>query len=218
MVQLIKSFYNNFRCSVERNDTFFDVKTGVRQGCVMSAILFNLAIDWVMRKTTEDYPRGIRWSLFTTLEDLDFADDLALLSHTHQHMQEKTSRLQTYGYQVGLLISSEKTETMALNVVRPELVQANGENLRQTDKFTYLGSIIRPQGGTKEDTQSRSGKAMSVFRGMNNICRSAQYNNKTKLKLYQSCVMSTLLYGSECWRMMEADLNKLRSFHTICIR
>ena len=63
----------------------------------MSAILFNLAIDWVMRKTTEDTSRGIRWTLFSTLEDLDFADDLALLSHTNQHMQEKTNRLHKYG-------------------------------------------------------------------------------------------------------------------------
>ena len=60
LVHLIKSFYNNFRCSVGLSDTFFEVKTGVRQGCVMSAVLFNLAIDWVMRRTTEDTPRGIR--------------------------------------------------------------------------------------------------------------------------------------------------------------
>ena len=218
LVHLIKSFYNNFRCSVRHNDTFFDIKTGVRQGCVMSAVLFNLAIDWVMRRTTEDSPRGIRWSLFSTLDDLDFADDLALLSHTHQHMQEKTSRLHTYGKQVGLRISNKKTELMTLNVTRPEPVKVNGEDLRQTDRFTYLGSIIRPEGGTKEDIQSRLGKARSVFRGMNNIWRSTQYSIKTKLKLYQSCVISTLLYGSECWRMTETDLAKLRSFHTICLR
>jgi hypothetical protein len=56
----------------------------------MSAVLFNVVINWVMQKTTEDSPRGIHWSLFSTLEDLNFVDDLALLSHTHQHIQEKT--------------------------------------------------------------------------------------------------------------------------------
>ena len=218
IVHLIKSFYNNFRCSVGHSDIFFYVKTGVRQGCVMSAVLFNLAIDWVMRKTTEDSPRGIRWSLFSTLDDLDFADDLALLSHTHQHMQEKTTRLQTHGQQIGLRISTKKTETIALNVKRPAPVQVNGEDLRQTDSFTYLGSIIKPEGGTKEDIHSRLSKARSVFRGMSNVWRSTQYSTNTKLKLYQSCVVSTLLYGAECWRMTEADLSKLRSFHTTCLR
>ena len=43
-----------------------------------------------MRKTTEDTPTGIRWNITSTLEDFDFAEDLALLSHTHQHLQEKT--------------------------------------------------------------------------------------------------------------------------------
>lgn len=184
----------------------------------MSAVLFNLAIDWVMRKTTEDSSQGIRWSLFSTLDDLDFADDLALLSHTHQHMQEKTTRLQKHGQQIGLRISTKKTETMTLNVKRPAPVQVNGENLRQTDTFTYLGSIIKPEGGTKEDIHSRLSRARNVFRGMNNVWRSTQYSTNIKLKLYQSCVVSTLLYGAECWRMTEADLSKLRSFHTTCLR
>ena len=87
---------NNFTCRVGNSETSFEVKTGVRQGCTMSAMLFNMTIDWVMRRTKEDQSRGIRWTLFSTPEDLDFADDLALIFHTHQHMQEKTTRLSTY--------------------------------------------------------------------------------------------------------------------------
>ena len=36
--------------------------------------------------------------------------------------------------------------------------------------------------------------------------------------LRQSCVLSTLLYGSECWWMTEHDLAKLLSFHTTSLR
>ena len=57
----------------------------------MSSQWCNLAIDWVMRKTTKDKSRGIRWKITSKLEDLDFADDFALLSHTHQHIQDKTT-------------------------------------------------------------------------------------------------------------------------------
>ena len=77
----IKSSYHNFTCSVESSSLNFQVKTGVRQGCVMSAVLFNLVIGWVMRHITEDWSRGIRWALFDMPEDLDFTNDLALLSH-----------------------------------------------------------------------------------------------------------------------------------------
>ena len=34
----------------------------------------------------------------------------------------------------------------------------------------------------------------------------------------RSCVLSMLLYGSECWRMTVADLKKLQTFHTNCLR
>ena len=40
-----------------------------------------------MRRTTEANRDGIQWTLTTRLEDLDFADDIALLSHNHQGMQ-----------------------------------------------------------------------------------------------------------------------------------
>ena len=116
LVLIIKSFYSSFTCRVGTSDISFKVKTGVRQGCVMSALLFNLAIDWVMRRTTEDQTRGIRWTLFSELENLDFADDLALFSHTHQHMQEDTSRLCEFAQQIGLNISEKKTEVMTLNI------------------------------------------------------------------------------------------------------
>nr|KAG5700914.1 hypothetical protein BaRGS_012321 [Batillaria attramentaria] len=218
IVLVIKSFYNNFKCRIGNRESSFRVKTGVRKGCSMSALLFNLTIDWVMRRTTADQSRGIRWTLFSTLEDLDFADDLALVSHTHQHMQEKTSRLSSFAQQVGLKISHKKAEVMMLNVQNPSTVRVNREDLPTTDEFTYLGSIVRHDGGADSDIRNRLNKARNSFRMLNNVWKSAQYSTKTKLRLYQSCVLSTLLYGSECWRMTEGDLNKLSTFHTKSLR
>ena len=49
---------------------------------------------------------------------------------------------------------------------------------------------------------------------MNKVWRSSTYSTRTKLKLYHSCVLTTLLYGSECWGLTEKDLSKLSTFHT----
>ena len=46
---------------------------------------------------------GIQWTMFNQLDDLDFADDIALLSHSHQQMQEKLTQVERRAAETGLL-------------------------------------------------------------------------------------------------------------------
>ena len=140
----------------------FQVKTGVRLGCIMSAILFNMVIDWVMR-TTNDKNRGIRWKIETVLEDLDFIDDIGLLSHTHEHMQEKTKHLSEIAKTISLNISETKTEIMNLNITNSTPIRVYDKDLPTTDRFTYLGSIVRSDGGACDDIKNRIAKARNTF-------------------------------------------------------
>ena len=107
---------------------------------------------------------------------------------------------------------------MALNATNTRPVQIDNEELHYTDRFTYLGSIISRDGGTDLDIQSRLNKARNSLNMMNKVWRSSIYNTRTKLKLYHSCVLTALLYGSECWRLTEKDLSKLSTFHTKSLR
>ena len=107
---------------------------------------------------------------------------------------------------------------MTLNVPSPAPVQVDGVDLPTTEEFTYLGSTVRHDGGTDKDIKNRLNKARNSFGMLKNVWRSSQYSIKTKLKLYQSCVLSTLLYGSECWRTTQSDLDKLSTFHTKNLR
>lgn len=81
----------------------------------MSGFLFNIVIDRIMRKTTDGKRDSIIWKFTSLLEDLDYADDIALLSSKHQHMQEKTTRLCEHAEKVGLKISTDKTKVLRLN-------------------------------------------------------------------------------------------------------
>ena len=94
LTNIIRNSYEGLTCRVVDGSQLtdaFQVRTGVRQGCLLSLFLFLLAIDWVMTTSTTQKRNGIHWSLWTQLDDLDFADDLALLSHSQQQMQEKTN-------------------------------------------------------------------------------------------------------------------------------
>ena len=79
------SFYRNFACCVGDGDnSCLKSRLVSRQGCVMPTILFNLIVDCIMRYTMEDQ-KGIRWGPFFYLEDLDYADNIVPLSHTHSY-------------------------------------------------------------------------------------------------------------------------------------
>ena len=59
----------------------------------MSGFLFLLVMDWVMRRTTDGNLTGMKWKFTSKLEDLDFVDDVALMSSTRQHMQSRSKKL-----------------------------------------------------------------------------------------------------------------------------
>jgi len=91
IVRMVQVMYTNCTSVVVDGDgrtEWFEVKLGVKQGCNMSGFLFLSVIDWVMRRTVAHAGTGIRWKMTTMLEDLDFADDLALISSTHTDSEE----------------------------------------------------------------------------------------------------------------------------------
>lgn len=54
-----------------------------------------VAIDWVMRQAIANTNHGIRWNLTSMLEDLEFSDDIPLLSSNADHLKKKTQDIRT---------------------------------------------------------------------------------------------------------------------------
>ncbi|VDP47918.1 unnamed protein product [Schistosoma curassoni] len=82
------------------------------------------------------------------LDDLDFADDLALLSHTQQKMQEKTTTMAAGASTgVGLNLHNGKSEILRYNTKCTNPFKIDGEDLEDVKTSTYLGIIIDEDGG-----------------------------------------------------------------------
>ena len=90
-ISIIKNTYSGMQSKIIHEDKQtepFEITTGVRQSCLLSPLLFLLAVDWIMRQATSNRRNEIQWTLLEQLDDLDFADDIALLSHNQQQMQD----------------------------------------------------------------------------------------------------------------------------------
>ena len=220
IVVIIEDMYANNQCAVRTDDglsEWFDIQTGVKQGCILSPLLFGIAIDFVMRKCTNG-KTGIPWLNGTHLEDLDFADDIALMSTSTEAMQRKTDQLASMAGRVGLQISFDKTKVMKSPGSNGDRVQLEGKAIEEVDHFTYLGSCIDREGNTRKEVNSRIAKAAAAFRGLNKIWTSKVISMKTKLRLYNSNVLSVLTYGAESWRMTKETERRLDSFENKCLR
>ena len=117
------------------------------------------------------------------LEDLDFADDLALLSHTYDQMQEKTSILVNNASKTGLRINKEKTKLMRINTNNINSIEIDNTQLENVTSFTYLGSVVNHSGGTEEDVKSRLAKAYTAFGMLRKVWKSKYITIKTKLRI-----------------------------------
>ena len=85
----------------------------------------------------------------------------------------------------------------------------NRDDLPTTEEFTYLDSAVRHNGGARNDI-----KAEKCLQNAQQRVEVLSIQHQDLLKIYQGCVMSSLLYGSECWRMTESVITKLSVFHT----
>ena len=170
-----------------------------------------LAIYWIMKTETKGKRNGIQWKSLTQLDDLDFADDLALMSHSHRQMQGKTTDLARISAQVGLKINKKNT-----TCERPIMLE--GEGFEEVETFRYLGSIVDTRGGTEADVKTRIGKARAAFHILRNVWKSMVIGKTTKIRLFNTNVKSVLLHGAETWRMNKTTLKRNHNFVNQCLR
>ena len=205
---------------------WFQIVTGVCQGCVLSPLLFILVMDWIMKRAADTGTCGLQGKDEQRLTDLDFADDISLLENSWAGMIELTGRVEMEAASVGLRINADKTKVMVLvtgDCGPTQAVQAGGKSVEKVNEFCYLGSVIAKDGSCDRDIKIRLGKANSAFGRLNSIWRNKRLNyNKymmmmmnyrIKIWLYEALVMSILLYGAETWPMTVANMKRLEAAH-----
>jgi hypothetical protein len=152
VVQAIERLYKNSKGVVNVNGKKsepFDINTGVLQGDVLAPFLFVIVIDVIMHRSEDDFgfefqTRQSSCHPARRLNDLDYADDIALFEALVKIANNQLNRLRVEARAVGLHINTEKTEYIALNKPKGPLedVSLDGKKINRVDDFKYLGSKV----------------------------------------------------------------------------
>nr|VZI48410.1 unnamed protein product [Spirometra erinaceieuropaei] len=167
IIAMIKAYYRSTTARVlVRNNLSqpLGIRSGVRQGCILSPILFNYAIDWILGRALRDSD-GVEFAPGHRLTDLDYADDIALLASSFGDLQSMVSRVNEVAKSVGLSINAGKTKVFSSCIPDQEKAPLgiDGCQLEKVDSFKYLGARLLPNGQSKDDSVSRIDAARWVF-------------------------------------------------------
>lgn len=196
----------------------FTVKKGVKQGCVLSPILFNLYGEYIMRKVLEDWNEGVSIGGIK-VSNLRFADDIALITPDMEKMRRLLKKLEDISKCYGLQINNGKTKLMVID--RKNIIKEKHKTIpdyETVEKFVYLGSLLESKGGSEGEIKRRIQLARSAMAKLTRIWKDSSVTKNTKIELVRTLIFSIFLYGAETWTIRKSERIRINSFEIWCWR
>ena len=198
----LQSLYKNVKCTVRVNGQqtdWFEVNCGLKQGCILSPMLFNLFIN-DLTCHINDVGSGISVG-DTSLSILLYADDIVLMADSELKLQSLLTRLDQWCKQWGLVISATKSKVMHFrtkSVERSKEIFQCGETIIEfIHQYKYLGLIFSEHLDmlvmVKMIAQSAS-RALGLLIAKDKALGGMPYQCFSKC--YDAIVQSTLNYGA----------------------
>jgi exonuclease III len=221
LVGCIKSLYQDARSAVLIENTlssWFNTSTGVRQGCLLSPVLFNLFLENIMSEALQSF-KGTVSVGGRDISNLRFADDIDLMAGSRQELKELTALVDKTCTDYGMEISTEKSKLMAMGteLEQPE-IKVRGKSLEQVDSFKYLGAQITKDGRSDTEIKSRLAVATSALAKLQPLLNNKSISIRTKIRLLRAIVIATALYGCEAWTLSAETERRIQAFEFRCLR
>ena len=239
-LSILEKLHENTQATVlasgERSEPF-NINAGVKQGCVIAPVIFNIFIAAVTILCNQSVPDEDKISIEYRLDgslfnvrrlqahtktsinhilELQYADDCALVAHTPEALQRSLNVIAGLYQALGLKMNTNKTEILCQrkNPGPPITFTVNNEEIKQVNNFKYLGSIITVNHNIDEEICSRINKAAAAYGRLRaRVFQNENLKLNTKVSVYTAVCISTLLYGAETWTVYKRHLKQLESFH-----
>ena len=149
LIRMVKIMYDDFELSVleegEQISWFKITPPALNKDASCQASFSCL----LLTGQCEEQQKGIEMASDGTSQDLDFADDIVLVSSKHKHIHTK-SNLNNAG-RLGLKLNAQKCKVMRMNTRRQDKVMIGRKEVEDVEEFVYLGTTVTKEGGGTED-------------------------------------------------------------------
>ena len=153
---------------------YFSYAVGLRQGEVMSPILFSLFVEDLELYLQDSINTGLSIDDIVLIMLL-FADDMAILGKSPQEVQCHSNNLYLYCNAWGLKVNTSKTKIMVFRkrggVHQDETWTYNGHTIEVVDNFNYLGTVINYTGSYTLNQEHLVGKALKAMNTLLYKCK-----------------------------------------------
>lgn len=205
---------------IDGKEEIAKIKNGVRQGCNLSPMLFNLYIEEVMKELRIEVKQGVRIG-GETINALRFADDIAFCAETENDLQNILTKVnKILGDKYGMRLNKKKTKVMACSKTNPAKLNIYIDNARieQVQHFNYLGSKITEDGRSKDEILSRIAQAKRAFQNKKHLLTTNSMDLEVRKRFLKIYIWSIALYGCETWTISATEKRKLEAFEMWCYR
>lgn len=212
----LKSMYSTVKCAVrvdKSNATdLFECTSGVKQGCILSPLLFTLFISELDEHMRVSGMKGTE--LLTNDErafSLMYADDLCLLSDNVIDMQRKIDQLESFCTKWKMNVNLSKTKMMVFRnggiLKQSEKWRYQGKPVEVTTYYSYLGLIFSSRLIWSKCLRNLIARTNALTSKMRKICNRYQ-NVKTNLlfNIFDVKLKPILMYGAEIWGVERHDI------------
>ena len=220
-INIIARLYQNSTATIRTdigNSRCIKLNKGVKQGDVLSALLFCIIILAILINTLETTDNGIRIG-GKNIHDLDYADDLDLMTSNPESMNELLEKFADTAEQYGLKINKKKTEVMLIgNINNTNAIHIKNEPLKEVNEFTYLGRKFSNDGVDLIAIEHRINNAWIAFNKKKSIITNKHISMEAKKKTYETYILPTLLYATETMTWSNLMFRKVNVFENHIMR
>ena len=195
---------------------WFQIGKGVRQGCMLSACLFSLCAEYIVRNAGLEEAQAVIKFAGRNINNLRYADDTMLMAESKEELTSLLIRVKEKSEKVGLKLNIQKTKIMASGPITSW--QIDGETVETVSDFTFLCSKITADGNYSHEIKRHLLFGRKAAVNLNNMLKSWDITLLTKVHLVRAMVFPVGMYICESWTIRKAEHQRTDVFELWCWR